>query len=422
MKKLIGIICCCLLLGCQSQSSQTADVSQSKEDLVNCNQNYSEGSGNEKGYYSIKNKDDNNYSNIYYYDYETKQEVYLCNKPECQHLDETCTSFLMPGISYLYVYNDHIYIANMHGIRRNTLGEWERTGSRITRRNLDGSDDEEIFVADAGIELDFSSFVFGDNNLYLKTYQAEKYELEKDTLMQVDKNMELYVINLESKESKKLINFDNKDIVGAEGRNIIIKSMIYKEDPSMYLEKKDFQTYDKIMREGTIGFSKLDIDTLKETTVQISTYEDSGRYHDGKMYMAEEDGLYAFDIETGEVQKLVTYSTSHGFIIDAIIDDYIFITESLGTTEYEFISSYVVSMNQPEMKKVPFATRNPREPIRIIERNSKSLLVRYDREGQVEKTWAGTDQYEVSKEYIGLISKEDFIAGKENFQPIQMIE
>lgn len=44
--------------------------------------------------------------NILFNDFETKQQVFLCNKPECKHLDESCLSAIniessaVPGLVY----------------------------------------------------------------------------------------------------------------------------------------------------------------------------------------------------------------------------------------------------------------------------------------------------------------------------------
>ena len=41
--------------------------------------------------------------------------------------------------------------------------------------------------------------------------------------------------------------------------------------------------------------------------------------------------------------------------------------------------------------------------------------------GKEEKTWAGTMQYETQKEYVGLISKDDFLNNKKNYEPIKTL-
>ena len=60
----------------------------------------------DKGYYYINNED-----NIKYFDYLAKKEIYLCNKPNCKHDTEECSSYLDATKSNnLFVYNDFLYL------------------------------------------------------------------------------------------------------------------------------------------------------------------------------------------------------------------------------------------------------------------------------------------------------------------------
>lgn len=52
-----------------------------------------QGVGNDNGYYYFKSISEKGL-NISYLDYETSQNIVLCNRPECQHFDETCSSYL----------------------------------------------------------------------------------------------------------------------------------------------------------------------------------------------------------------------------------------------------------------------------------------------------------------------------------------
>ncbi len=49
--------------------------------------------GSKDGYYSIYNNEDG-MTNIMYIDYKTKKQIYLCDKSECNHDNEKCTSFI----------------------------------------------------------------------------------------------------------------------------------------------------------------------------------------------------------------------------------------------------------------------------------------------------------------------------------------
>ena len=67
----------------------------------------------ENGYYYI---DSNENSNIKYFDYATKKEIYLCNKPNCNHDTDKCSSYLEIGENReMFIYNNYIYLTNSNG-------------------------------------------------------------------------------------------------------------------------------------------------------------------------------------------------------------------------------------------------------------------------------------------------------------------
>ena len=113
VKKVIAGLVCCVLVGCQGgtdKKSGTGDT-QSPQDIVM--KKLYNGDGNENGLYHIASRevDGNMYTNIYYYDYASKKEIYLCDKPECKHIDESCTSYVENGLNaYLFLHGKYVYI------------------------------------------------------------------------------------------------------------------------------------------------------------------------------------------------------------------------------------------------------------------------------------------------------------------------
>ena len=120
MRKVILILCCILLVACQEKNGknkpEASDNPSQKENLVLKEWKYlaNEGDGNDDGYYRLSHNDGE--THLLYTDYSTGQEIYLCNKPECQHKDESCTSYLPFGdISEMFVYKDHLYFIESAG-------------------------------------------------------------------------------------------------------------------------------------------------------------------------------------------------------------------------------------------------------------------------------------------------------------------
>ncbi|MEG0276185.1 MAG: hypothetical protein RR630_04070 [Coprobacillus sp.] len=426
MKKIILLLCCCLLCGCQNQSHSTASTSQQKEDLIfkPWHLIMKKGDGNEEGYYHIKEKEttEGTVFNICYYDYATKKEIILCNKPECQHNDETCTACLMSGItSQLIVYNDSLYIMESRGLTVDSLGQRQETGPKIIKRNLDGSQPQDVHVLEDGYQFDDTSYVIADDILYIKISKQELYKIDKSSSMQVDIEKKLYAINLKTGEGKSILDLMNKDIIGVNGRNLIIKHTLYKEDPMKYLEEGNYSKYDQITFNSSVGYSILDIDTLKDSEI-LNTDLEGSYYYNGYIYSTEKDGIYSLNVSNRDKKKLISYNKNLSYNLNGIYDGYILLDEYKEDVDYTFISSYIISLDDPKMEKLSFVTRSPKQPVEIISETKDSFLVKYDREGHMEKSWAGTDQYEETKQYIGLIKKTDYFENKANYQNIELLK
>lgn len=98
------------------------------------------GDGDENGYYYMSQRTDGSF-NIRYVDYASRSEVVLCNRPECTHRDESCTSVLTGG-GYLFPLNGKIGIFQPGGTSPE-LPDSERK-CRIYQMNTDGSERKEL--------------------------------------------------------------------------------------------------------------------------------------------------------------------------------------------------------------------------------------------------------------------------------------
>lgn len=95
------------------------------------------GCGSEQGYYETFT-DESIGTNIYYIDYATQQEVYLCAAPNCTHDHEGCTAWIDPdeGSYFPLVSGDHLLLVHIaYGVEAP-----ERAIPHIDTANLDGSD------------------------------------------------------------------------------------------------------------------------------------------------------------------------------------------------------------------------------------------------------------------------------------------
>lgn len=175
----------------------------------------------DKGHYYINYE--NNRNNIKYFDYSAKKEIYLCNKPNCKHDTEECSSYLDATKSNeLFVYNDFLYLilgtdkaeivkASM-GEEGTTISEREEQTPIIYKMNLDGTNKTKLFECPSGIELS-SSFIFEGNNLYTFFLKSETIESSKNSYTSIETGRELVKINLETKKYEEILDSKNRKII-----------------------------------------------------------------------------------------------------------------------------------------------------------------------------------------------------------------
>lgn len=423
MKKILFILLCLCLFGCQDYKDKTPKQ-ESKKELSSLqlsqrgNVGIWGGEGNENGYYTIHTTNEDMLY-ITYYDYQTLQEIALCQKPECQHKDTSCSAFIEGSPPFICTYGNYVYFIENNGFAFNALGEKSQV-ARITQMNLDGSHRQTLFEAENGYEFHTRDICFDDENIYVVMYKNERIETNLDYMLAVTKDEYLYKINIETKEVTKLMDMSHKVIKGVDGRMIIFEELVYKEDPQTYIDKKDFKGYEHIMKNGELYNGTIHVDTL-EVKSKKSKNEDGGSYYKNKYYYMKDNILYCFDLKSEKEEKIMSFPK--GIYGDngrsSFIDDYYIIDEWKDGETYK--TSYCISLKDYSKKELTQKIKKRNEPMRILAQTDKELLVVYDVEGQNEKTWAGTMQFNETKQYIGFISKEDYFNNKKTFKEIKMI-
>ena len=156
MKKIICLllVCCiaCLSVGCSSEERLPASSSKSVSQVTNQQESgpqlellspidYKEVSGvsSGDGYYEVAYTASG--YNLKYTDYASKQRIYLCNRPECTHSDETCASWFENNAQTLWIGNSlYLYVWPV---------VWEEKSGYIEKRNIDGTDPKTIYTLSA---------------------------------------------------------------------------------------------------------------------------------------------------------------------------------------------------------------------------------------------------------------------------------
>ena len=431
MRKILFILSCILLVACQGNKTDDQqgknDKTNQKENLVLKQWRYlsQNGDGNEEGYYHFET-DEGGQTHLFYTDYSMGKEVYLCNKPECKHNDESCTAYLSSeNIEEMFVYKEHLYFIESSGDTVQIFGDGivssSKTAPHIYQMDLDGQNKRELCQLEEGYQFQAGNIVLDGENMYLSISKNDSIEMSKGSYLQVTTQNELYKIDLKTGKKEKIMNLydglSDKNIAAVEGRHLILNGYSYKENPQKYLDKKDFEGYDKVMVNGQSIVEILNIDTLKKETIQIK--EDiQFNYYQNKIYYSDKNKIYTFDLKTQKKDEFISLDKGYEYNL-GIYGDRMIIAQWKGE---KFKKTLTTSLKKSDIKELKQYMRTPKEAVHILSMNSKNLFVVYDREGHYEKTWAGTMQYETKKEYKGIISIDDFFDNKKNYKKVSIIQ
>lgn len=432
MKKYILIIMILCLIGCTPTSnkkpSEVTKDSIQELTFIEWKYLFNDGYGNEDGYYHMRDTDEEGgiVCNIYYLDYKTQKEIYLCDKPECKHNTPNCPSYL-EGISMhytIFVYEKSLYLIKS-AISGTVIEEGgsesiKNTPNQIIKMDLDGRNKELVYEDDGELRIDCTDFVVSGDSLYVIFSDDERVTINGST--EVISSKKLYEIDTKKKESKELCSVTNKSIAGVDNRNIIFNEVIYENDLNEYIKNNDYEGYEKAIINSTNGYSSFNVDTLKESDTIETKMKTAGVYHRGKIYYDEKHSLYELDLETGKEKEVKSFDKKKNQFISFIYDDKLFIEESVEDgDDYVFERKYIYNPDTGDFVENTLTNGQLKGAIDIYGETKDSFLVKYKVVGKYEKSWAGTMQFEDTKHYYGLIKKEDYYNNKENYQNIELL-
>lgn len=381
---------------------------------------YGSTSNYENGYFYIK--DDHN---IMFFDYDTQKEVYLCNKPNCKHEDNTCSSYLEIGESNeLFYYDHHLYLINAQasgsimsitGHGDDMVSEDQNgTPSTVYRMNLDGTNKEKLFVAPTGTEMSMP-YVIKGNVLYgfLQNYKTE--QKGNNSFASVMTDSKLVAIDLDTGKYEEIMDGVNKELVAVYDNQLVIQEIEYKNDPALYDD--DPAGYIDNLYDSKTRVQLINIDTKKADTVYDGSYKDVNtlRFYKDRMYFVRKDSnnLEYMNLATKE-RKTITELPKSGMELSQIIDDKLLVYD-YKDQEAHIGDAYVMDLNTQEMKE--FALKDDNEYlVEILSGNDEYYFVQTENIlGEEYTTWAGTRQQDIIGIRYGLIKKADYWASQPNY-------
>lgn len=192
--------------------------------LISSPDGSSSGAITENGYYSLSALEDGSL-NINYLDFQTKEQIILCNAPNCQHNNETCTGWIEPGhggASTLIINDSLVFI--FKGNMQNT--QYNKIAPHIITMDFNGQNRKQILELSAN-EVLIPPFASDGKNLYC-FYNRYNYDNDAVTLEQA-----IIKIDIEHARIEKIYEFNDEmlSLVGAFDNYLVLKETVLPLQP-----------------------------------------------------------------------------------------------------------------------------------------------------------------------------------------------
>ena len=421
------------LSGCSIKKDEDKTLSKNvvSENLKMISHKLAQNGANTKdGYYTIST-DENGMMNIMYVDYKTKKQIYLCDKSQCEHDNDKCTSFidmkysarentLLSDGKYLYLVSSEFN--NEGGISTSInygTGEVQQEDepSSIYRMNLDGSNKKKLASLDSGELLDDKFFTDG-NYLYGIAMKNTNIKIDGDTTYTKGDDYQLIGISIEDGERKNITDWDNDwTILGVYEDKLIVNKLKFNHELTDE-ERMDNEKYIAAYRQakeiiGTYDFNTKDFEELASHDASndylYEIYEKNLFY-----YKNNGDKIMSLDLES---KKEDVFLETEYCNIQQIYNGYI-ITSDWKESKKGF---YIISIKDKKIEKFKLIKNNG-YPINIIGESDNFFFVESNCQIEEEYVeWAGVSQTIETNRQYSMISKDDFVNNKKVFEKVEMI-
>lgn len=417
----------------------------------------------ENGYYSVKGlskaeRGKAKYMNLTYVDFASHREIVLCSDSSCKHNNEKCASYLsydlllsVPGVfvngDYLYLLSTEVDQSGMTSAGEYTAPGYEppeeTRRAAIYRMNLDGTDRQKIWEADNVGDV-IEERVFGDGEsiwFAAKTPAVKIYDdpssKKNGAVFHYAKNRAILRYSSTENKITERIPFDDYnnitlDIMDVKDGKFILSGTAYPGGtsrwdnmeilaPSATFGDRDVEGREFRKKCEEVFFT-LDPSTkeIKETfrITYGKLYELENRRYDGsRMYCIREDySVYVVDLLTGETREV---NVPKGYRLDGFFLDKMCFTRI--TEDWSDKNTYLTDLNGENMTVSEFVSGSPiGSDYTLLGLSSDKAVIIYETEKIPSVNNPGA--YHVGKRKAGLISTDDLINGRPNFEPIDALK
>lgn len=402
----------------------------SYEGLVLLCRDYDASCGNEAGYYYLTCDTTVDGAAVYrlmYMDYASQQEVYLCNRPGCDHNSEGCNAFFrydeIGDSSEIFLYDGYLWLLSKDYdqdgvISMNYLGDdgsvLDVSGTaKLYRMNPDGTDRTAVYSFAENITVE-DAVIGGEGALYfiVKQLSGERGENGEEFVTSSEKK--LISVDTDTWEETEICKPDSElSFVGAWGNILVFQRTIF-EDELSFDTMLDDDAYTDAWAKSSCEFVTLDMDDLTWNTIAAlpnGEYEsNAGEVYGGFLYVhaGADRKVVRYDLETGASDELAEMKEgSLRGMLDGV----------LWFTDFSTGKNYFIDTESGEIRCSTLTTLTLGWHIDIVAATEDDYLVINDYIAEDN----GDGSYNISRYCHALIRKEDFENGIADYRPIDMI-
>lgn len=242
-------------------------------------------------YYSIMQREDGT-GNIFVLDDETKEEKILCTKENCEHIDESCNSFLQNASSAnLYAVDDYLLLLE------NSFSQKENTQnnvavSKLDKISLDGSTKSVMYTFKENETIMGDTFATDEQNFYFTLRKTNDSDTSNDCVQ----------LNIQDASLKTVFSLQENENIISVSNNAFILYVSTPLDP----------LYDTMSTTPSAKFSNINSLTYKQDATQSFTEDAAGDDGEPYVYNATPSTLTRVSLDNTENRETIKefdYST-----------------------------------------------------------------------------------------------------------------
>lgn len=387
------------------------------------------------GYYyltedCIELKDGGYGSLLRYMDYQTRQEICLCNDTSCSHDTKSCNAVFAQddfptGSCRVFCWKQRLYLLSKQvdddgavsiDLTGNGSVMAETMPAALYEMNLDGTERKKIYTFPDGVTVE-DCIIGSEHAIYFVTKKLDT-KLEEGTSMTTSTDRNLVRL-IPGGKAENLISMENAEeiswkIIGCFDKMLVLEGVCYPDgdqgDPNLSMEEWR-KLYDQT--ETVFALLNLEEQQFQELFRLPNTGLFSCETEDGYLFLTRdgEEAIKRYDLRTGEEMELARLKEN--YIMDVIGD--MLICHSWDETEDATV--YLVKKENGQVMHSPLVNQCTGWPLEFICQAGDNVLLIYDYEADAY----GDGSYEINRYQYGLISWDDLCAGNDAFLPIAMI-